>query len=159
MKVVKESHLDHGVPDNIISWVLEKHADVSEFIKTTVTICPGLGEADNALYGPICGDQPIPEDQVTYSRRSSGRKWESRLIDKPLRKSNKITLIAGPVEGQDDIVVYTIHGGPIAAEEIGDLQAKLKNSESPSEKILLRERLDESKMFWKKHALSTALLT
>ena len=118
-----------------------------------------MGEVDNALYGPVCGDQPIPENQVSYTQRGSGRKWNSRFINKPLRKSNKLTLIAGPVEGHDDIVVYTIHGGPVAAEEIGDLQAKLKNSESPSEKILLRERLDESKMFWKKHALSTALLT
>ena len=158
MKIIKESHLDHGVPENIVSWVLEKHSDVSGFIKTTVTMCPGMGEVDNALYGPVCGDQPIPENQVSYDLRGSGRKWNSRFIDKPLRKSNQLTLIAGPVEGHDDIVVYTIHGGPVAAEEIGDLQTKLENTESLLEKKQLAVRLNESKTFWEQHALSTGLL-
>lgn len=158
MKVIKESHLDHGIPENTISWVLEKHADVSEFIKTTVTLCPEMEEVDNALYGPVCGDQPISENQVSYGKRGYGRKWLSRFIDRPLRKSNKLTLIAGPVEGHDEIIVYTIHGGPVAAEEVGDLQTRLKNTDSLSEKKQLTIRLNESKTFWEQHALSTALL-
>lgn len=67
--------------------------------------CPDLL---SALYGPMAGDDPIPESEVTYEKRG-GRPGPSRMIDKPMRWCRKMVVVAGPAAGGKG-AVYTAYG-------------------------------------------------
>jgi len=161
MKLIRNlSHQDDGIPDNIAEWVMKKNSDVKGFIATTLKLCPGLDKVDNALYGPICGDDPVKENEVRYEKRGT-RGYSSRVINRPMRKSNEVSLIAGPHEGHDDIIVYTIFGGPISPQEVGQIQEDMQKAETEAApefpKALIENlelKLEESKTFWAQHALS-----
>lgn len=134
LEIIPESHLDHGIPKNLIDFILNKFKDKSEFFIETFDVPTTV---PCGIYGPIMGDQPIKEEEVFYAKRG-GRAYNSRLIDKPLRQVNKVTVIAGP-EGDKPCVLYTAFGGPLAPQEPGDPGAR---------------NLAASKSFWEQHALA-----
>ena len=103
------SHTDHVTPD-VVSHIEALFQDRTGRFVETITLPDHLPEMDDALYGPINGDAPIGEDEVYYARRS-GRASPSRLIDRPVRKTRKLTVVAGPRGGLPCVLV-TVHGGP-----------------------------------------------
>jgi hypothetical protein len=150
MKITAESHLDHGLNQEHVAWLIERFADKSRFFLETITLPDFLPEVECALYGPICGDEPVAEATVTYKIRGS-RKYASRVLAdgsflpstasaSGTRKTRTLTVIAGP-SGVDPCVLYTSYGGPVAPREPGD----------PG--IGTWESVLESRAFWATHAL------
>jgi len=135
LKISKESHLDHGLTLGHIQWILKTYGDKEGFFIETMEFPKELGLLDCGLHGPCMGDEPIKESEVIYEVRGK-REGKSRLIDRPSRKSNEITIIAGP-HGEDKCLLYTCFGGPQAPKETFDAPES-----------------EESRYFWANHALS-----
>ncbi len=94
----------------------------------------------SALYGPLAGDPPVGEDEVTYEVRAE-RQGPSRLIDKPHRPWNNMVVIAGP-GGLGKSVIYTAFGGPLGSE-----REWWDPSMTPAEALVAAK-------FWMVHALA-----
>jgi hypothetical protein len=141
--VVKQgvSHLDHGLSDGAIKYIQKKYKDCDRFFIESFRLPRKFGMLESALYGPLAGDPAIKEGQVEYVTRGD-RKWPSRMIKKPMRKTSMVTVIAGPHEG-DACVLYTAYGGPAAPREPGDPSVQKDQA-----------LLEESEAFWSKHALA-----
>lgn len=134
-------HLDHGLTEAQLEFVLDMVAERNQFFIQTYALPEHLGDVPLALYGPIAGDPPVPESEVFYRNRGGGlRGWPSRLVNRPLRSTNLITIIAGPGE-HTKMQLYTAFGGPLAPKEPGD----------PS---LTDDESEETHAFWKEHALA-----
>ena len=131
-----ESHVDHGLTEAQLQYLLGRFADRSGFFIETITLPRELGAVPCGLYGPIMGDPAIREDEVTYERRGT-RAWNSRLIDLLPRQQHEVTVIAGPHE--ETCILYTAFGGPAAPQEPGDPGCK-----DPA----------ASAVFWREHALA-----
>jgi hypothetical protein len=136
MKIVKDSHMDHGLCDEIIAEITEKFADKDGFFIETFEAVSG--EAPCGLYGPIVGDAPVDERDVYYTKRGD-REYDSRMVKLPMRMTNTITVIAGPHE-DDACVLYTAYAGPQAPMEPGDPKQNAAE-------------VEDNKVFWAKHAL------
>ena len=130
-----ESHT-HGLDNNTLDFILDIFKDKNEFFKETIECSQSF---DCALYGPIMGDEPITEDQVYYADRGEGR-GKSRMVRKPFRQTNLLTVIGGPHEDKS-CILYTAFGGPLAAKE-------------PTDSSLSNDEMQESKSFWDVHALA-----
>lgn len=139
-------HADHGLTDT--------HKQIAEVLLVSrepgfhiVTVdVSNVGWLDNALYGPACGDDPVDESLVFYTKRTPDRPG-SRMIHKSFRKSRQMTTIgsvSAPIVegGEKSIVIFTCHGGP-AAER------------SPFDKSLVTDKeMVDSLRFWRDHALA-----
>jgi hypothetical protein len=130
----KKSHLDHNLTSDQIKFVLGLDASEGEEHTQTIELPEHLGTIPCGLHGPIMGDEPVPEDEVTYAVRGE-RKGESRLVNRPARPSRQVTVIAGPHDGLA-CVLFTAFGGPLTPRE-------------PFE-----DASEQSKKFWELHALS-----
>jgi hypothetical protein len=97
MKRHAESHLDHGLTTAQVEFLMETFAARDSFFIETVELPEALGTVPCGLHGPITGDAPIAEADVTYAKRGT-RAWKSRLIDRPAKPSRSVTVIAGPHE-------------------------------------------------------------
>jgi hypothetical protein len=131
------SHLDHGLTVAQIAFVLKRFADRDAFFIETVELPAELGTVPCGLHGPIMGDSPVADSEVTFAVRGE-RKGESRLCERPTRLVRQLSLIAGP-DGDTPCVLYTAFGGLVSPQEPFD---------APEEK-----RAD-SEAFWAEHALS-----
>jgi len=141
-----ESHLDHNLSEEQLAFVLaldptdkgEADSPVKVF---TVEMPAELGSLPCALYGPEMGDAP-QADAVLEVRGE--RKGPSRLVSKPARTSNKVTVVAGPHDGHD-FVLFTSYGGPQAPRETFEFEADDQS-----------EAAQESRKFWNEegHALA-----
>lgn len=140
MLIVAASHLDHGLSLAHLVWLRALFADRAAFFLETVEIPGHLSAVECGLYGPLMGDEPIPEIDVRYLVRDN-RKCASRVISKPVRKTRQLTVIAGP-QLDDPCVLYTAYGGPAAPREPGDGT------------IPDWEGVQASRAFWAVHALS-----
>ena len=166
MKKHAESHVDHGLTAEQLQFLLDRFADRDSFFIETLTLPRELGTVPCGLYGPIMGDPPISDAEVTHATRGT-RAWTSRIIDLPPRQQHEVTVIAGPHEepcwhcdGSGGIgewkaripcgtcvggkvkhacILYTAFGGPLAPQEPGDPGCK-----DP----------EASAVFWREHALS-----
>ena len=121
------------VIDNIVKMFADRGGFFIETISTEEAY-------PSSLYGPLAGDKPVSESDVTYGVRGD-RGYESRLIDKPSRQVNQLTVIAGPDGEGHSCVLYTAYGGPCAPKE-------------PLTPGITPEELVESKEFWEEHALA-----
>jgi len=140
--LIKEvSHLDHGLSDEAIKYIQKKYKDCDGFFIESFRLPQKYGMLECGLYGPVMGDAAIKESQVKYVTRGN-RKWPSRMIKKPMRKTSMVTVIAGPHE-DDACVLYTAYGGPSAPREPGDPSVQKDQA-----------LLEESERFWSKHALA-----
>jgi hypothetical protein len=163
----KDSHVDHGLTEAQLHYLLERFAGRDSFFIDTLTLPRRLGTVPCGLYGPVMGDPAIGADEVSYERRGE-RVWDSRMIDLPARQQHEVTVIAGPHEEwckrcgpeggawnmlhaascpdcngtqkiQHTCILYTAFGGPAAPQEPGDPGCK-----DP----------EASATFWRDHALS-----
>ncbi len=180
----KDSHVDHGLTDLQLGYVLGvasagygrlpigTKASISGNVQTIEIELPEwLGTVPCALRGPIVGDSPIIDDAVVFDTRGK-RKYESRITTLPTIQTNKVTVIAGPYDGHD-LVLYTAFGGPKAPKEVGELEAviaKLIDDTGPGPQAdaaarttdqrleALNRELAASRDFWATHALSNEVL-
>lgn len=150
MKITPKSHLDHGLNQEHVAWLVEHFAARSSFFLETIVLPDHLPEVECGLYGPLCGDPPVPEDMVVYKVRGT-RKCASRLLAygaflsskalaSGMRMTRTLTVIAGP-DADEPCVLYTSYGGPAAPREPGD----------PN--LSSWEDVEEARAFWATHAL------
>lgn len=137
LEITEKSHLDHGLSEDMLKMIVNKYKDKDGFFIETFRI-PG-GSFDSALYGPAAGDPPVSEDEVYYEVRG-GRPGKSRMIKAPFRKTDELTVIAGPIDDKP-VVLYTAFGGPLAPKEPFDI-------------TLDEQGVQNSKDFWSQHALA-----
>jgi hypothetical protein len=135
MKKHADSHVDHGLTEEQLAYLLDLFADRAEFFVATVDLPEGLGTVSCALYGPAAGDPPV--SSATLSCRP-GRAWDSRLVPLPVRQTRAVTVVAGPHQ-DEPCVLYTAYGGPSAPQEPGDPGCRDKTA---------------SEAFWAVHALA-----
>jgi hypothetical protein len=136
-----ESHLDHGLSEVHLSYILKQFKGRNDFFIETIEMPEELPGLECGLYGPLLGDDPIPESEVHYAPRN-GRKGPSRLVPRPKRETRLLTVIAGPHEDLD-CILYTAYGGPHgAAREPWDTEEGTKERQ-------------QSEQFWAQHALSS----
>ena len=147
MKILTVSHTDHNLTPAHMAWIEERFGDRQEFFLETVELPPELPALDCGLHGPLCGDAPVPEAEVTYRRRGD-RPGKSRICDRPSRPTRLLTVIAGP-DGDEPCVLYTAFGGPAAPREPFD----------PAVSLMPPENQEACRAFWKEHALSGATET
>lgn len=147
----KDSHTDHAITQAQWHHILDVFEGRTGFFIETIALPQGLGFVLNELYGPSCGDAPVPEVEVHYARRGD-RQWNSRLIKAPKRPTRYVRVIAGPHEekcgacgGAGDgcmpcegwgtikhaCVLFTAYGVsspdmPAAPKEPGDIAAQLE---------------------------------
>ena len=142
MKIIKGiSHLDHGLSVEAVKFIEEKLEKREGFFIETFELPREFGQLKSALYGPLCGDPPISEEEVSYVRRGD-RNWDSRMVDRPERDTSIVTVVAGPIDEdgvKEDCVLYTVYGGPCAPQEPVDPNCR---------------DLEESDKFWDEHALA-----
>jgi hypothetical protein len=136
MKVIEKSHVDH-LPRRVIDAAIAQIGQAMvELAKSQVVIAqvriPGA-QLPCGLYGPAMGDAAVDEAEVRYAKRP-GRDWASRLVDRPMRPSDLVTLVCGPYEGE--AVLYTAYAGAEAPREVNDPNAD-----------------EASQSFWAEHAL------
>ncbi len=165
----KESHMDHGFTQEQWDYIFKKFEGRDAFFIETFELPENLGTVMNELYGPSCGDPPIPESEVYYMARGD-RAWVSRMVIKLPRPTRFVRVIAGPHDGHP-CVLYTAYGvasidTPNSPKEIGDLEAQRRayeNSHEPGpdgyvpvvgELRKLYEQLSEANDFWATHALA-----
>ncbi len=114
---------------------------MSGFFVRSVSMPPDLPPLESGLYGPAAGDPPVAEADIHWTARP-GRQWASRMVDKPPRPTNILTVIAGPsAPGKDDCILYTVYGGPLAPRELNDPDLR------PEDRA-------EAEAFWAIHALA-----
>lgn len=133
----QDSHVDHGLSEGQIRYLLDRFADRKTAFLETLELPGDLGTMSCALWGPAMGDPAITEDEVVYTPRGT-RCWASRLVERPTRATHLVTVIGGPHEDHP-CVLYTAFGGPPAPQEPGDPGCKDPVT---------------SATFWRKHALA-----
>lgn len=142
VKVTEDSHVDHGLSNAQLQWVLRRVSKKLTEPKFEIFSFPlplHLGTVPCGLHGPTMGDDPVPESEVTYAVRGN-RKGESRLVGREPRQVRIVTAIVGPHE-EEPLVLYTAFGGPPADREPFDLEEGT-------------EEHAKSTAFWAEHALS-----
>lgn len=144
MIILPASHLDHGLTPSHIRWMLEVFAHRDAFFKETIALPILLEPLACGLYGPIMHDLPIRERECTYRQRGE-RTWLSRTIRRPVRMVRKLTVIAGPYDG-NACVLFTAYGGPEAPREPND--PAIDDDEDAQR---------EARAFWAHHALSATV--
>jgi hypothetical protein len=140
-KILK--HDDHNLPQEIIDWGFEQLQNFLEttefaFCAHTFTMPNHLPDVENALYGPLSGDAPVADSEVTLAKRGD-RPWADRMIAKPPRPSRQLTVIGTIIDGA--LTAFTMHGGPLADRNPAD-----PTNPNP----------EQSKKFWSQHALAGA---
>lgn len=140
MKAITESHLDHGLTESQVEFILKIEVPAGTVTVKTIELPENLGTVPCALYGPKMGDDPIDEDDVTYKVRGN-RKGESRVVNLPMRPTRVVTFVAGPHNGEEG-VLYTAFGGPSSPREPFEFDDHMSEE--------AREPLN----FWSEHALS-----
>lgn len=143
MKIIKASHLDHGLTEAQVKHIENLFRNRDAFFIETVELPSELGNVPCGLHGPLMGDDPVPEDEVEYVRRGE-RAGQTRMCKRGVRNVSQLTVIAGPHKDEEtgekfDCVLYTAFGGPLAPKEPFDA--------SPEEKAASDE-------FWSQHAIS-----
>jgi hypothetical protein len=64
----QESHTDHISPE-VLKWVMREFQDKDAFFIETAEIPEGLPQVECGLHGPLMGDAPVVEAEVTYKAR------------------------------------------------------------------------------------------
>lgn len=137
LSIHKDSHLDHGLSNEAIAFILDKFQDRDGFFIESFELPEKFGKVQCALYGPTTGDGAVTEDEVEYLPRN-GRAYPSRMVRRPMRPTSTVTVIAGPHDGES-CVLHTAFGGPLAEKEPGD------PTSADAEK---------AEAFWSTHALA-----
>lgn len=140
MRITDKSHTDHSIPQSVLDHLVARFANEEADFKETIELPEGV-LLPCGLYGPGMGDGAISRDDVFLICRDN-RDGLTPLIKRPMRQSNKLFLVAGPLD-DDPCVLYTCYAGPEAPREPWDKSIK----DDPGEKLV-------SKTFWSTHALA-----
>ena len=140
IKIIAESHVHESCKGDVLVYALEQLKERTGFFIQQITIPSMIGTVDCDLYGPLAGDSVVLDKDCWLGARGT-RTNLSRLVKRPSKKTNVVTVIAGP-EGNDPCVLYTIFGGPLSPKEPTDPTLKGE------------EQIAESKAFWSVHALA-----
>lgn len=141
IKILPASHVDHNVPAGTLQYALEHFASRDKFFAEAITLPEGFPGVPSALYGPLAGDDPVPEVDVYHIVRI-GRRCSSRMVERVDRLVRTLVVIAGPTPYVDGLVLYTCYGGQPAPREPGDTS------------INTWEEVLASREFWSQHALA-----
>lgn len=117
MKIIADSHLDHGLTLAHLAWLARIGAPGGAVTVMTLTLPDELPALTCALYGPAMGDAPVTEGIILSMR--GDRQWWSRLVPLPARETRLVTIVTGPHD-DEPCVLYTAYGGPAAPREPGD---------------------------------------
>jgi hypothetical protein len=139
MKITSKTHLDHAITGDHLAFIMSKFKDKQAFFLETVEMPEHLGSLPCGLHGPLMGDAPVPESEVTRAVRGD-RPGPSRMCDRPARMVRFMTVVGGPDE-EGETILYTAYGGRVAPRE-------------PWDRGLNEEQRAESEQFWSEHALS-----
>jgi hypothetical protein len=98
VKVIPESHVDHGLSPEQLAWLLEQVAHQTAFFIETFTLPPALGTVECSLVGPATGGPPVDEGEVKYVVRGNRKSTSRVFLDPQPRKpqTRMVTIIAGP---------------------------------------------------------------
>lgn len=143
MKILPVSHLDHGLPESVVTHIAERFADRDAFFIETFELPSELPSVPCGLHGPVMGDEPVLDSEVALEVRGT-RAGPSRLCARAPREVRSVTVIAGPHEG-DACVLYTAFGGPQTPREPWDAT------------LTTPAQVTHSRSFWANHALSRAV--
>lgn len=138
----QDSHLDHGLTEAQVAYILERYAGRDAFFIDSFELPDDLGTAECRLRGPCVGDPPVPSHIARQEKRGT-RSWTSRVVDMPPTRTRWITVVAGP-HGDQPCVLYTAYGGPAAPRE-------------PLDPELVGADADASNAFWSAPASSNAV--
>lgn len=136
MKIIPESHLDHGLSEAHVDFLLERFGDREAFFIESVELPESLAPLSCGLHGPAMGDEPVTEARMAPR---GDREYPSRLVDRAPRPTRTLTVIGGLHEGE--CVLFTAFGGPSTPRE-------------PADPTLPEEQRAEAEAFWADHALS-----
>jgi hypothetical protein len=136
---MKVFHADHGVSEETLKWALAQINPTGFFLRT-LELPEGHVDLLNSLYGPVCGDDPVSDDVVTFVKRSEDRP-PSRMVSWPKRPTRLLTLIGMVKDG--DVTIFTAYGGPAAEREPGDVT------------LSTDEEKAAAATFWAHHALAS----
>lgn len=89
MIILPVSHLDHDLTAAHVAWITLHFSDRDGFFLETVELPPELPPVTCALHGPLVGDPPVPESEVSYRRR--GDRPDSRLCAREPRPTRLLT--------------------------------------------------------------------
>ena len=146
-----DSHVDHGLSDEQLVYVIEHGLDGTVTKEVGIPIAEGgsvyntfklpveLGVVKCALYGPSMGDEPVHDDDAFMAKRE-GRHYESRMVNLHWRPTDVVTVIVGPHDGHG-LVLFTAYGGAYAPKGLND-------------PTLSDHEREESVAFWSVHALA-----
>ena len=141
IKLVDGSHLDHGLSEEQVKYLLETPAPNGEVCVQTIELPPELGTVDCALWGPAMGDDALCDMECYWAKRGD-RKGPSRLVDARKRETSLVTIVTGP-HGDESCVLFTAYGGPSAPREPFEFA-----EDDISEDAI------KSRVFWSRHALA-----
>lgn len=135
-------HADHSMDSRSLSWCLSQVNTMGFFLQT-FTIPQDHSDAVNALYGPVCGDEPV----TGVLLRREGRNFDDKMIDLPTRPSRLVTVIG--IQEEDGFVVFTAHGGPAAEKNLQQVLQEFEEGKCSQADV------DRATKFWATHALSS----
>ncbi len=162
MIIHKDSHTDHAITPDQWAYILAQFTHRSSFFIETIELPEGLGPVMNGLYGPSCGDAPIPDSAVYYAQRPP-RTWNSRMTRLPARPTRFVRIIAGP-RGGHDCVLFTAYGVfskdmPQAPREPRELLTRYDALPfGDARRGELHKEICAAEDFWDEHALATEVL-
>ena len=143
MDKIEIKHNDHGLDDAHVMLVHQVVASQPRpgFFMAVKRLPAGASNLQCALHGPSVGDDPVAEEEVTYTVRN-GRLGPSRLVDRPTRPCRNLVVIG--VAGENPVVftAYGTQADEVSPREWWDTGMK------PHEAI-------EAARFWSVHALSS----
>jgi hypothetical protein len=138
MQITIDSHADHSLTAEHLTFILARFGDREAFFLETVTLPDELPSLPCGLHGPLMGDEPVAETESAYVVRGT-RPSASRVCARPTRMVRTMTVIGGPHEGAT--ILYTAYGGPSAPRE-------------PFDPGLDDAGREASRAFWAEHALT-----
>lgn len=134
-------HADHGLGEAHMRLIDDLMTGKEGFFIEALPLGPLTGTLQSGLYGPSCGDDPVPEGEVEYVVRGN-RPGPSRLTDRPTRPADHMVVIG--ISNGDESKVFTAYGNigdNIAPREWWDSSMKPEEAEAAAR-------------FWKEHALA-----
>lgn len=153
MIITRDSHLDHGLTEEHKAYVLHRFGKRDAFFIETVELPDYLPALMSALYGPLAGDDAVPEEvvdtatqglydnpDIAFIRRGVRTHRSRILVDAKSRPTRLLTVIGGP-HGTEPCILYTAFGGSATPKE-------------PSDPTLKPDEHARSIAFWKEHALA-----
>ena len=134
-------HQGHGVTFSQLVYVCEQLEErltrPGPFIEK-IQLPSSLGVIQNGLHGPVCGDEPLEEEEDVVFWIRPPRAYADRCIDRPFRQVDFVHVI-GELDKSGFCAIETIFGGPLAP----------RHPEDPD-----CVDVEASKSFWSVHALS-----